>query len=95
MRRKQLDVSLNKAKIFPFCSVYNLFLLAKLKIKQKHVRKQMSQKHKSEAHAHEVKGTESPTEPTKSSEAASLDIDSKFPPNYQNRIGRWTNQEIN
>jgi hypothetical protein len=31
--RRQLDVSLDKAKIFPFCSVYNLFLLAKLKIK--------------------------------------------------------------
>lgn len=42
----------------------------------------------------EAKGTDSPTEPTKSSEAASLDLDSKFPPNYQNRIGRWTNLEI-
>lgn len=42
----------------------------------------MSQKHLSENIEQETKCVETPTEPTKSSEAASLDIDSKFPSNY-------------
>jgi len=37
---------------------------------------------------------ETPTEPTKSTDLPT-EVDSSIPSNSQNRIGRWTNSEIN
>ena len=48
------DLSIEKAKIFPFYSVYNLLLLAQMKVKHKNqMRKQMNQKLKSAKQSNE------------------------------------------
>jgi hypothetical protein len=60
---------LNTSKIFPFCSVFNLLLLAQMKAKQKSkLRKKLDKRLKHKKQEYDKNGSELANEPTKSSE---------------------------
>ena len=78
-------------KVFPFTSVYNLWMLAQLKNKREYIYTKSLLKWKQR----QIDFKESQDENTKTSDQGQNANEESLLPNSENRIGRWTNVELN